>query len=839
MLLTNFGCTPNLAQNNEIILVNEGHSDYVIIVPDDYKQSYEQHIKVAADEFVSLFYRATGVNLPIKTQSEYLSGKYISIGLTTLVPSDKLDNLSLLDVDGVYYFSQNNNIYLLGGSETAVVYAVYDFFEEYFNFESFMLGVDVIDTNVKNLKINNFSNIENPDIPERHVSGTISLDPNETNMMLYRYRMRKGIRGYDVCSGLYHEDINGKPLETYEIQMGHNTVDYIPYEKHGDLHGKYWYATDNDGNLLLSNNGKIGEVCFTAHGNIEEYKTMINEYANGIKRMAIQRVKIAEYKKEGYFPWKKDEWSTVLINIEDYAIVCDCDSCRTTKAKYGGTNVSVVIKMIKDVKAIVDEWFNTDEGKPYFIDNFRIMFSVYARCIEAPVKYDEIQQKYVPYHSDIALDEGLGVELSLSWSSKYVPMLDINHPLNAEGKENIIKWADISNYFNLWTYQGNHLQYLHFTDTFGFFSNETYKFFKSVNTRSWFNQDVYNSVSNPGWANLKLYMDSKLMWDNDANIEECISRYMQAVFPKTHEQIEDLFYCQRDLYQDAYKKLIDSGEDFYDYRVIISKYYDKEKLEKLINDYYAELDKVDSLSEEYYRIQTELITPIYTLLTSEPYRAPRDVYDYYTDNTYPLMTDKLLWYKDQLMFHVEEHEQRYGTLYKQESKNYRELDSGFWASLGYRFGIGHGDPLSFIIPRIDAASKGNTPARAGENEITISVGEHELDWVFGYHFVPYTYYNFTDISFAVVSGKDVVNIIENDYVLENNGIKSSLLYGKKICDKDGNPYKYFNPISNKEETVDRFDYGTLKCLKNGSAIVELTYKFDGVFYTHSFKINVI
>lgn len=823
-----------------IEFVKDGLCDYQIVVPEDYLAVMRKgYIKNAANELSSLIEESTSNVLPIVKDINYDSGKFISLGDTKLVPTTVDHDLDNLSRDGILLFSQEDNIYLLGGDDVSVNYAVYEFLERYFGYDAISSGVEIFDTNVENLYIENFYIIETPDIAQRH------LDGSHTETMSYKYRMRGGLRGYSAASGLFTYDNNGKPTETYVVRNQHNTLDYIPYSTHKDLHGAYWYATDANGDLLKNSSGSVGEVCFTAHGDENQYHQMINAYADILKQTIIQRFVIAEYQANGQLSWKNSTWDNMSIGIEDYGITCECDACTERTELYGGYKSGLVIRFIKDVADIIYDWFETEEGKNFVIDNFRISFSAYADYVDAPVKYDETLNKYVPVHPDVAFNDRIMVNLALSSTYKYTAMLDINDPRNAEGKSNILKWLDLTPNATLWTYNANFGQYLHFTDSFVFYSNDTFKFFADLGVISWHNQNAYNTYPITGFTGLKTYLNSKLMWDNDADIQFYIERYFKAMYGEHSAKMLEIFNKQRQMYQDALSDFIEAGDDwngfgFYDSRTNLCGYYKDNDLKQLISAYEDILKNLDKNSDLYYRILVESLCPYYTLLTNAKVRVSTNV----TNTNYPTMDDSLLEVKDKFRSLVKEVNDHFGELYGDMgllliSENGGFLDNDMlWSQLGYRHSPSGARAFSLLIPRIDHEQLKDS-GRVNNATKKLTVGKHELDWVFGVHSSPYQLFDYKDIKFEIISGNDVLEITPNGYVADNNGvIPSSLIYDENIKDSTGNIYTYLNPYTNTELTVKRFDYGILEAKTTGTAVLRISYYLDGIYYKFDVTVTV-
>ena len=77
----------------------------------------------------------------------------------------------------------------------------------------------------------------------------------------------------------------------------------------------------------------------------------------------------------------------------------------------------------------------------------------------------------------------------------------------------------------------------------------------------------------------------------------------------------------------------------------------------------------------------------------------------------------------------------------------------------------------------------------------------------------------------VISGEDVISITPNQRVIDGGGkILSSLTENFSASEYKG---------------TTKYDYGTLTCIKKGTAVIRFTYTLDGIEYTDTRTINVI
>ena len=799
-------------------------TSYKLVVPDNY--SKDTQLKNAKEEFHDLFYASTGVDIEVVQASRFTGGNYISIGNTGLASPDAVAFASTLKTDDIYYYSDGENVHFLGKSNYGINYGIYDFFETHLNFDTFFVDADQIDS-VDEFKAASFEVYKTPDIEQRYSdskafntnsylsTGAMDSGLVSASKMRNRLRVHGGYAGYNGAASLYKETEDGSSLLTVngdvvsEITGMHNTLDYIPYNTYSAEHGAYWYATDSNNNLkTLEGSTQPLDICYTAHGDAAQYDAMVNQYVNQIKRFFYQRELLKSLQEKGKFTWLGTSWNTISISIEDNNTVCSCNACTEAKAKYGGYDTGAVIVFLSNVRDGVLAWFETQEGQPYAIDDFKILFFAYQRLIDAPVVYDDELGTYVPVHEDIKFD-GLVAWLAMSGTSKMSFYLDIDDPRNADGKLTVEKWAAVIDDIRLWTYQTNFGQYFQFTDNFAFTTNSAYKFFANNNITSWIDQNA-GSVAQTGYTNLKNYMDSKLMWDNDADIDALYTKYFNGMYGNASNQMFANFMLQRELFQQAYEAAVADGGNIYNSNINVAKYYNEESLIDLVEKYELALSLVEEGSNEYYHILIEMIAPYFQLLTCRQ-RLPLSTSNYSANipDGYQRITQEILDHKSNFRTRYEQVVAKYGSINCRESSD--SVNEGFWSRLGYYY-----NSTSYYYPLLVFNINGTNTANRyfGTADFTVSDAEQYIGWVWYSHSSPYSSFSFDNLTIEITSGAELVEL-------------------KPLQDKEGNDIT----------TIVKADYnhrkfGTIKFKEAGTVALKMTYYLDGQQHISYLTINI-
>lgn len=485
------------APDTDMPFVTNGSCDYTIVVP----ETRGAQVNMAKNELVQFFAEATGINLPAVADSEFTdNGKgYISLGETSLLAESgvTVDHKKLTE-DGVRIVTEGKNIYLVGGGDYGTLYAVYDFLEIYFDFDVYYKDCYEINKNVKNLKLKNFNVTDIPDLEFRS-NGYYQLVKDE---WMYRFRVP---RTYGTITFPIYEVV-GDPSSS--ARGVHNSLNWLPksqfYADHPD-----WY-----------NNGAT-ELCYTAHGNKDEYEKMMQACVD--KAVAT----LTLYNKEDY-PYLR------ILNFtqQDNYDGCACATCSANVAKYG-TNSATLILFMNDLRTRIDAAMAEMDEK-YRRDDMTLTFFAYLYTETAPdAKFSEMHLKD-------------GVSVFLATSATFDHQSSIYADSNTEGRENLKNWGKLSNEILLWTYSTKFSHYMYPVDTYNFYGEDAYTFFAANNVKLMYNQSqVTQKGTSTAWHNLKAYLDSKLEWDGTRDSAYYTEKYINAMFGEAAPVMKEIYTAMR------------------------------------------------------------------------------------------------------------------------------------------------------------------------------------------------------------------------------------------------------------------------------------------------------
>lgn len=494
-------------------LLENGSTEYKIVMP----VSDSAEMDYAKTELITLFGEATGATLEWTFDTDLqhsAENKYISLGNTTLYRTSGLDvNFGELKEDGVRIITKDNTVFLLGGADSGVLNAVYDFLNLNFGFETYTKDCYTLEKNVKSLKLMNYDVTDIPDIDYRgRGSGIMYSSTSDYNDEMYAYRLRATDAYWKRTIPIHVGDDRSSASAA-----DHNCFYYLPTEKYLEDHPSF-YSTRN----------AKGQLCYTARGNKSEFDLMVDLCAQKIEQSLMF------YPRDRY-----PLYSSVQLGIADNYDMCRCDACRAMQDKYNGAIVSTIIVFLKEVARKVDAWMALPENADYARENFQYTFFAYQDTLTPPFTYNEQTGKYEAADNAV-LPEDVNV----------VPFLAINrmdHALSPydEGNKEMYgileAWHTFYSNAWTWTYGCFYKDYFAFYDCYNFYA-DAYAYFAKNKIKMVVPQ-LHSSQrgADTGFFTMAAYVLAKLAWNSSLDTEKLIDDYMNAVFRDAAEPMKKMF----------------------------------------------------------------------------------------------------------------------------------------------------------------------------------------------------------------------------------------------------------------------------------------------------------
>lgn len=528
------------APETDKYMVENGKTEYKLVLPSE----QSKYIKMAKREFNYLFLQATGISIVSVTDDSVAydeNAKYISLGKTSLAEkAGVIADKKKLGTEGHVIVTKGNSVFLAGGSDEGTLYAVYTFMEINFDYDCFYNDCITIDRNVKSLKLRDYNVTDIPDIPVRFQDGGSMLALDVTYDEYYPARMRELHAYWDNAYELY---VYPKFGVYKNGKKDTNTETVFP---RSDLkaHGS-WY----------SDNGS--QMCYTAHGDPEEYK-MMTQYAAAKVIDAF----IASPASENDPPE-----TVVTISCEDNQNGCTCPECAKYSNKYG-TNSAAVITFFNEVGRMVDEWtkgkplseiFDGDgdiskmireesgidrvdgDRTPYIRENYHIIFFAYYMYTMAPCTYDA-KGNPTPIDENVIMRDNVGVWLA-NIDADYTQ--SVYSETNKTAANNIKGWASLTDFVWNYGYWINFRTYNWFYDFFSYFNEDAYALMAANNTKTYYHQSSNTMSVTTNFRQLGSYLNSKLGWNCSLKASDLIDKYFKGMYKEAAPIMKKLFLEER------------------------------------------------------------------------------------------------------------------------------------------------------------------------------------------------------------------------------------------------------------------------------------------------------
>lgn len=561
-------------------LVNDGATEYKIVIP----AASSGLLQIASSDLSRFLSEATGVSVPVVKDNEVSGeGKFISIGQTTLLKDTQISySFDELGQDGYKIVTVEDDLYLIGGGDYGSMYAAYELLSILVDWDYFAQDCYTLTKGMTQIPLYDLELTDIPDFPIRVASDGVVTTSNQA---LYRLRERTLTENFIFVKGYW----------------AHNSIQYV---KDSPDVNDTWY-----------NNAKT-QLCYTAHGDAEQYEKMQEACFITLRDALIET----------------PDRDGVTFTMEDNHDSCNCDACTAMTEKYGALS-STVILFLNDLNARIRAWFETEEGKPYARD-LKIVFFAYNAFEPAPATYNASTDKYEP-NNGIKMDDGVYCMLAPIRMDYYRPITD---QANQEYYNNLKAWGDMAQgNLYLWYYSTNFFNYLAPYDCFDSFA-ENYRTAAQCDTYYLFDQrQTDERVTITGWSILKDYVCSKLAWDVDQNPEELIDRFFEGYFGPAAPEMRQIFDQLRLLTEYNKEHMEMSGQATIYLSLTDEKFWPKDVLQQWMESYDKAEEKIAPLKEsdpalhEAYlvRIQKEKLSTLYLFVECYSYNTSAALIDSY------------------------------------------------------------------------------------------------------------------------------------------------------------------------------------------------------------------
>ena len=569
LLITLTSCNSKVVHEHNIVdkvkIVSNNASDYQLVIAN----TQNEYVNLAVNEFATMIEKATGATFEIideSTKSINSSLPYVSFGKTSLSGDISMPMEYDYRNSGYYLKNKNQNVYILADenyNQEGVLYGAYRLLEILVDYKAY---------SDDEIYVKESDDVYLPKIDESYIP---SFDERELGY-------KELITNKTLASRLR---LFNKETDNRWALHGHTSTNkyhqLLNQEVYHDAHPNWYADASSDG---------FYQLCYTAHGNEEEYKAMVNQMAENLYNNYIVKNPTAKY---------------FMIGQEDNRAFCTCEACQQKSKAYDsdGKVSGLIVLFLNDVIEKVENIMKENSDNVNLNRDIKYVFFGYYQSIKP---FDS--KKIIPNKK--LYIEFAPIELDFS--------KDFSHgATNTEICSCLEKWdAILDGRIIVYSYDVNYKNFLMNFNNFGSFKSYLLEY-KKHHVNYFYSQGaVVNNVT--GLTNMRLFVESQLLWNIEQNYEDLVHEFMEHYYKDASKSLELYYRITRDRYTYylnanqvacGIKSEIVDNLDCWNKPTV-------DALHNALSDALKAIEKYLSSDEElytklYYRIKREMITTYY------------------------------------------------------------------------------------------------------------------------------------------------------------------------------------------------------------------------------------
>lgn len=325
----------------------------------------------------------------------------------------------------------------------------------------------------------------------------------------------------------------------------HNSFDYLPESKYAEAH-KLWYSdieTYRYNQAEQTHDMGINQLCYSAHGNKEEYDLMLQTAFEGVKVTLQSQPKSA----------------ALTFTRQDGEGHCTCNTCNAIMNTYYGSHAATYMLFVNDLDTLIQQWLQEEADKNGTEKrDVTVLFFAYSATASAPVGGTSYDNYIVP-KADVKYSETQGRDVNvvkniqdedveLPYNKTYEDGLKCNenvgcffapidatfeesfyHKENDKHRQTFEKWGLLTDRLYCWVYDTNFVDYLTPYNSFDAIP-ETIRFLKDAGGQFIFNQAQYENKVCTGFGAIKTFLNYELPRDVNQDTGEMMDRFFKNYF---------------------------------------------------------------------------------------------------------------------------------------------------------------------------------------------------------------------------------------------------------------------------------------------------------------------
>ena len=498
----------NAMKYEKTYLLKDGKSNLEIVLPSDSSDS-EQY---AARELNRIFEGTAGITLPIKSDSEAVSGNYISIGRTTFAAAAGIPENADTGFGGYVLKTSDGNLFIDSKTESGKINGVYGFAEENLGYR-YYASDEIRYGKGGDVKLRTFDEVKKPSFDGRNVFSYETVYDHENAV-----RLR--------CNGITSNwsSSYGEASLWSTLHDMSNVFQLLYVKDYYPEHPDWFYVADEyaarkDEFASMSDSEfyeiaqKKSQICYTKGYYDKEKGGMFDTYVDNLIR---------------YIQNEPDR-ELFMLGMGDNEYVCDCADCTRDIAEYKMSGV--VMRFTNRVAKRIKEWLKNESGTPD--RKIYLVVFAYLTAMEPPVKY--VDRKPVPIDDSVVAEDNVMIRIApLVDSNFYWQIDDSEH--NAFMANNINGWKQISSNYSIWDYR-LYFHYLFVPYPVWNTIKSNLTVYKNLNVIDVYHQG-YAETPVP-FGKLDDYVRARLLYDLDENAEELTDDFIDNYYKQAASYIRE------------------------------------------------------------------------------------------------------------------------------------------------------------------------------------------------------------------------------------------------------------------------------------------------------------
>lgn len=550
----------------------------------DYTVVYDTSVPAlayAAEQLNLYFLKACGFTLSENAKAKHKIFLGREIG--------GLDN-SCLKSDGFRLLFKNGDLYVIGNSEVAVIYGVYEIIERF-------LGVKWINRDCTYIpkksafEAEETEAIKVPCFEQRVFLSGLAYEPEIASHLRFNFPEPTLYAHHRV-----------KKAWCDKVPDPHNSWCYIDKEKYEKEHPEFF----------CKNAMGTTEFCYS-NGLTDDFEIDTSKKISVLSLVTDTMYRLVKENPDSkFFMYGRQDDSTAI---------CHCPVCERRRAQLGGEG-GIMVAFLNAVIKGVEQRLAAENVE----SDFCVATLAYQMTVDPPVKDGK------PLHKNAIPSPRLHIRYAPIGADYTYSFLDERQ--KADVRFQIFGWAALTSNVMLWDYQCNYHDYCWYFPNL-YYLKENLALYAKIGMSYVLNQGAYNTKVD--WqGEMKSYICSRLYWDMSLDVNELMHEYVTCYYgivaPKILDYINQLenFYKQK--IADGFKVSIFNGDDEY----FAAKSYPQKWLEGHVALLDSALQDVkdsnlpeDEKNALTMRINKVLLTPIRMLMRNADvyYKGGNDEYE--------------------------------------------------------------------------------------------------------------------------------------------------------------------------------------------------------------------